>query len=217
MSIQSGQSGQSGQFNPHIFHWKNEYNFEGGKTVISYEANGFHRHYRKHNCEDTNDVQASIHENSEDAKNLTNTSEISLSQVKNAEIPGNPLDTFSFSSDTSEKIKLLTNSFYDGFDICFKKMKEENKWKLRSERVVEDILYSYEADLEREKFLLINVFYLSSAVHSFIIDISDSQVKNLFTDDEWAEITIESNKKDAALSEEKMGWRYVSYFKKSWI
>ncbi|KAG1151429.1 hypothetical protein G6F36_014655 [Rhizopus arrhizus] len=70
-------------------------------------------------------------------------------------------------------------------------MKEETKWKLRTGRVVEDILYSYGADLERE-----------NAVHSFIIGVSDSQVKSLFADDEWTEITSESNKKSAALSEE---------------
>ncbi|KAG1504971.1 hypothetical protein G6F47_000171 [Rhizopus delemar] len=70
-------------------------------------------------------------------------------------------------------------------------MKEETKWKLRTGRVVEDILYSYGADLERE-----------NAVHSFIIGVSDSQVKSLFADDEWTEITSESNKKSAVLSEE---------------
>lgn len=32
-------------------------------------------------------------------------------------------------------------------------------------------------------------------MHSFIIDTSDSEVKNLFTDDEWAEITNENKQK----------------------
>lgn len=63
----------------------------------------------------------------------------------------NSLDKISFSSGSSEKIKILTNGFYDTFDNCFKQMKEETKRKLRSERVVEDILYSFGADLEREK------------------------------------------------------------------
>jgi hypothetical protein len=43
---------------------------------------------------------------------------------------------------------------------------------------------------------------LSSAVHSFIIDTSDSQVKDLFTDDEWAEITNENKKEKITLPEE---------------
>ncbi|KAI7906311.1 uncharacterized protein BX663DRAFT_557997 [Cokeromyces recurvatus] len=138
-------------------------------------TNGFHHHYRRNNCEDTSSVQASIHENPEDTENLANMSETSLSQVKNIEVPDNPLDTVSFASGVSERIKLLTTRSFDVFDNCFKKMKEDKKWKLRSERVVEDILYSYGSDLERE---------------------------NLFTDDEWAEITSEGNKKDVALSEE---------------
>ncbi|KAL0084141.1 hypothetical protein J3Q64DRAFT_1736089 [Phycomyces blakesleeanus] len=153
--------------------------------------NGFHRHYRKYNCQDTNNVLAIIHRDSEDTDNLTNINETSLSQVKDLKNSDSPFDTISFSTGTSEKIKLLTNSFYDAFDMCFKKMKEEKKWKLRSKRVVEDILYSYGTDLERE-----------NAVHSFIIDVSDSHVKNLFTDDEWAEITSDNNKKYTTLSEE---------------
>lgn len=74
-----------------------------------------------------------------------------FSYFQNVKIHNSPLNTFNFSSGTSEKIKILTNSFYDAFDNCFKKMKEETKWKLRTGRVVEDILYSYGADLEREK------------------------------------------------------------------
>ncbi|CAO0799140.1 unnamed protein product [Mucor circinelloides] len=71
-------------------------------------------------------------------------------------------------------------------------MNEETKWKLRcSERVVEDVLYTFGADQERE-----------NAVHSFIIDTSDSEVKNLFTNDEWAEICAESKKDNLALPEE---------------
>jgi hypothetical protein len=61
------------------------------------------------------------------------------------------LDKISFSCGSSEKIKVLTDKCYDAFDNCFKKMKEETKWNLRSGRVVEDILYSFGADLEREK------------------------------------------------------------------
>lgn len=39
-------------------------------------------------------------------------------------------------------------------------------------------------------------------MHSFIIDTSDSEVKNLFTDDEWAEITNENKKENVTLPEE---------------
>lgn len=39
-------------------------------------------------------------------------------------------------------------------------------------------------------------------MHSFIIDTSDSQVKDLFTDDEWAEITNENKKENITLPEE---------------
>lgn len=40
-------------------------------------------------------------------------------------------------------------------------------------------------------------------MHSFIIDTSDSEVKkNLFTDDEWAEITNENKKETNTLPEE---------------
>ncbi|KAI7901387.1 uncharacterized protein BX663DRAFT_487548 [Cokeromyces recurvatus] len=139
----------------------------------------------------TSNVQASIHENPEDTENLTSISEPSSSQVKDMETSDNSSDAVNVSSGSSERIKLLTNSSFDIFDNCFKKMKEDKKWKLRSEKVVEDILYSYGSDLERE-----------NAIHSFIFDISDSKVKSLFTDDEWAEITSEGNKKDVALLEE---------------
>lgn len=63
-----------------------------------------------------------------------------------------PLDNISFFSGSSEKIKILTDSFFKTFDNSFKAMNEETKWKLRcSERVVEDVLYTFGADQEREK------------------------------------------------------------------
>lgn len=46
---------------------------------------------------------------------------------QNVKILDTPLDKIGFSSSSSEKIKILTDSFYDAFDNCFKKMKEETK------------------------------------------------------------------------------------------
>lgn len=51
---------------------------------------------------------------------------------------------WTWSNTTTVKKK----GFYDAFDVYILKMKEgEGKWRLRSERVVEDILYSYGGDL----------------------------------------------------------------------
>ncbi|CAG8694018.1 9815_t:CDS:2, partial [Ambispora gerdemannii] len=65
----------------------------------------------------------------------------------------------------------------------FKEIPEDRKWCLSSKRNVEDVLYAYTLKLKAE-----------NPAHSFIIDTSDDNIKNLFNENEWEEI-MNVNKK----------------------
>ncbi|KAG0736314.1 hypothetical protein G6F57_013665 [Rhizopus arrhizus] len=85
-------------------------------------------------------------------------------------------------ADSSESIKLLTDLSFRKFESSFKAMDDQMKWKLCSGRTVEDVLYDYGLELEREH-----------AVHSFM--------KKLFTGQEWDEITRETELETTTLPE----------------
>lgn len=55
---------------------------------------------------------------------------------------------------------------------------------------MEDVLYDFGMELEREH-----------AVHSFILDTSDPEMKKLFTGQEWDEITRETELETTTLPE----------------
>ncbi|KAG1140609.1 hypothetical protein G6F37_012184 [Rhizopus arrhizus] len=93
-------------------------------------------------------------------------------------------------ADSSESIKLLTDLSFRKFESSFKAIDDQMKWKLCSGRTVEDVLYDYGLELEREH-----------AVHSFILDTSDQEMKKLFTGQEWDEITRETELETTTLPE----------------
>ncbi|CAG8801879.1 19665_t:CDS:2 [Gigaspora margarita] len=67
-------------------------------------------------------------------------------------------------------------SYWSSYEMSFQKIAEERKWHLSSGKNVENVLYAYASKLEYEQ-----------PTHSFIIDTSDNNIKNLFTKTEWEE------------------------------
>ncbi|CAI2185302.1 102_t:CDS:2, partial [Funneliformis geosporum] len=80
---------------------------------------------------------------------------------------------------------------------------EESKWCLSSKRNVEDVLYTYATKLKIEKL-----------VHSFIIDTTDGNIKNLFSEAEWKEI-MNVNKKTVLAIDKDIGTHLMSYKNKT--
>ncbi|CAB4414240.1 unnamed protein product [Rhizophagus irregularis] len=58
-------------------------------------------------------------------------------------------------------------------------MAENKKWKLSSEKIVEDTMFRYGMKLNEE-----------SLIHSWILDLEDTRLKKLFTKEEWNEIKV---------------------------
>ncbi|RUP44353.1 hypothetical protein BC936DRAFT_149588 [Jimgerdemannia flammicorona] len=71
------------------------------------------------------------------------------------------------------------------FKKSFVNIKEEDKWRLRSGRYVEDIMYENGVKLRQE-----------ALVHSWILDTSCPLVKTWFSDQEWQEICTTNSKDD---------------------
>ncbi|CAG8466883.1 3832_t:CDS:2 [Scutellospora calospora] len=94
-------------------------------------------------------------------------------------------------------------SYWSSYEMSFQKIAEERKWHLSSGRNVEDVLYAYASKLEYEQ-----------PAHSFIIDTSDNNIKNLFTKTEWEEV-IGTNKKTAPAIDKVLVEHLLSYKKKS--
>ncbi|CAG8628021.1 1095_t:CDS:2, partial [Diversispora eburnea] len=129
------------------------------------------------------------------------------------------------SSDSSEKttknisidLKSQTESISDSSDTKLENKNDEQlgastllypvsalpdrKWCLSSGRNVEDVLYVYASKLEYEQ-----------PAHSFIVDTSDDDIKNLFTKEEWEEI-MNANKKAVPTTtynpEQHFNYQYV--------
>ncbi|RUS34620.1 hypothetical protein BC938DRAFT_479470 [Jimgerdemannia flammicorona] len=73
----------------------------------------------------------------------------------------------------------LTDISRREYKAMFESMDDSSKWKLKSGRKVEDILYN--------------------SVHSFIIDLKDQQICALFTDEEREELECTNSKDDIVL------------------
>ncbi|GBB84008.1 hypothetical protein RclHR1_10650008 [Rhizophagus clarus] len=67
--------------------------------------------------------------------------------------------------------KKLQDEMKAEYSAKYRKLCPENKWKLPFGKFVEDILYEYTINLDHESYL-----------HSFIIDISDETIMNLFSE-----------------------------------
>ncbi|CAI2181429.1 10216_t:CDS:2, partial [Funneliformis geosporum] len=80
----------------------------------------------------------------------------------------------------------LMDALRTEYQEMFENMNEELKWRLKSRRCVEDVIYEFEN-------------YLS---HSFIIDLEDCQIMGLFTDEEREEIKSKNIKYDLELNED---------------
>ncbi|RUP45379.1 hypothetical protein BC936DRAFT_148253 [Jimgerdemannia flammicorona] len=63
------------------------------------------------------------------------------------------------------------------FKLSFSRMRPDEKWTLKSGKVVEDIMFAYGEKLKEE-----------SLIHSWILDLSDTRVQDLFTKEEWEEV-----------------------------
>ncbi|RIB09808.1 hypothetical protein C2G38_240010 [Gigaspora rosea] len=101
--------------------------------------------------------------------------------------------------DASNKVQAC----WPSHEISFQKITEERKWHLSSGRKVEDVLYAYTLKLEYEQ-----------PAHSFIIDTSDDNIKNLFTKKEWEEI-MNSNKKTVPGIDKNLAKHLLNYKKKT--
>ncbi|CAI2192695.1 5983_t:CDS:2, partial [Funneliformis geosporum] len=79
-------------------------------------------------------------------------------------------------SDVEEyyQVKIDKNEFVQAFD----KIPESSKLKLNSGRVVENVLFNYIKDNDYEHL-----------AHSYIINCDDQEIKELFNDEEWTELT----------------------------
>ncbi|KAG9296445.1 hypothetical protein G9A89_015037 [Geosiphon pyriformis] len=89
------------------------------------------------------------------------------------------------SSDSDYSEKKRVNKTRPSYEIAFQKIEKERKWHLSSGRSVEDLLYAHSSKFEYEQ-----------PVHSFIVDTSDDNIKNLFIKKEWEEI-MNTNRKTA--------------------
>ncbi|KAG1490464.1 hypothetical protein G6F47_012252 [Rhizopus delemar] len=142
---------------------------------------GFQRHYNRNKCA----APESLNFSQEDP--LLSSTQSTSSNINDETAESSVADS---SVACSESIKLLTDLSFRKFESSFKAMDDQMKWKLCSGRTVEDVLYDYGMELEREH-----------AVHSFILDTSNPEMKKLFTGQEWGEITRETELETTNLPE----------------
>ncbi|CAG8685041.1 14333_t:CDS:2, partial [Funneliformis caledonium] len=83
-------------------------------------------------------------------------------------------------TDVTKHAPLLLPSKLECFVDSYNAMSQSKKWILSSGICVEDVLFNKGKQLSVE-----------SSIHSWIIDLSDWEIKQLFTDDDWCEITEE--------------------------
>ncbi|CAG8606884.1 9285_t:CDS:2, partial [Diversispora eburnea] len=94
-------------------------------------------------------------------------------------------------------------SRWPSHEKSYQNIMEDRKWRLSSGRNVEDVLYVYASKLEYEQ-----------SAHSFIVDTSDDDIKNLFTEEEWEEIT-NANKKAVPSIDKNLVEHLLKYKKKT--
>ncbi|PKK66704.1 hypothetical protein RhiirC2_753047 [Rhizophagus irregularis] len=73
-------------------------------------------------------------------------------------------------------------------------MNPHHMWTLKSGRKVEQVIYEFGKNLHHESYL-----------HSFIINDADKTTKNLFSDEEWEEITNSEIKPKPKLEQSQLG------------
>ncbi|CAG8610734.1 6670_t:CDS:2 [Funneliformis mosseae] len=83
-------------------------------------------------------------------------------------------------TDVTKHAPLLLPSKLECFVDSYNAMSQSKKWILSSGICVEDVLFNKGKQLSVE-----------SSIHSWIIDLSYWEIKQLFTDDDWCEITEE--------------------------
>ncbi|CAG8632796.1 3026_t:CDS:2, partial [Acaulospora colombiana] len=135
-----------------------------------------------------------------DTNNLTDSSDTTLENMNEENLEQFGAHTIIVPTiDTSNKVQ----SCWPSHEISFQKITEERKLHLSSGRKVEDVLYAYALKLEYEQ-----------PAHSFIIDTSDDNIKNLFTKKEWEKI-MNNNKKTVPGIDENMAKHLLKYKKKT--
>ncbi|CAG8633134.1 7560_t:CDS:2, partial [Funneliformis caledonium] len=85
----------------------------------------------------------------------------------------------------------LTNVSRTEYQEMYENMNEELKWRLKSGRYVEDVIYEFGC-----------LHQFEDLSHSFIIDLEDCQIMGLFTDEEREEIKSKNIKYDPELDKD---------------
>jgi hypothetical protein len=95
---------------------------------------------------------------------------------------------------------LLREESWNHFDKAFNSFDDKQKWKLRSGRAVEDVLYKFGKACGYEHL-----------AHSFTIDPKDPEIAGLFNDDELEEINSTNKKEDPKIDADTLD--YIKAFK----
>ncbi|CAB4387417.1 unnamed protein product [Rhizophagus irregularis] len=89
---------------------------------------------------------------------------------------------------------LLSDADMKSYCEAYSNMNPHHMWTLKSGRKVEQVIYEFGKNLHHESYL-----------HSFIINDADKTTKNLFSDEEWEEITNSEIKPKPKLEQSQLG------------
>ncbi|CAG8554028.1 17291_t:CDS:10 [Cetraspora pellucida] len=138
----------------------------------------------------------------ENSNRLSNTSKRTYEELPDgeSEIYGDEDDE---SDEDDEKKPKLEKRLIDDFVLRFKAINTDEKWKLPSDRYVEDVLYDWAVTHRSE-----------TLAHSFILDTDCQEIMDLF-DLEEKEIIMNTNKKSFPSVQDDIKKNVMKYHKKN--